>query len=214
MSNNMTEDTSSTANPKRLGYVGKTPGGTKRDSNAWFTPPRYLDAVRLALGGSINLDPFSSTEANSKVEAEQFFTEEDDAFSRDWSVQSDGNVFDAKAGNKRTVFMNPPYSGKLCSEAVTRFLDEYKSGSFTHGIFLVNNATETKWFQRALVECSAVCFTGHRISFWNADGKAQSGNTRGQAFLYFGDDIEAFKTAFTTGTEELPAIGVVLVPNS
>jgi phage N-6-adenine-methyltransferase len=184
------------ADPKKLGYVGKTPGTSSRDSNAWFTPPKYLDAVRAALGGAIHLDPFSSDEANKKVQAEQFFTATDDAFSQDWSVQKDGSSYARKAGARRAVFMNPPYSGKLCSQAVTRFLDEFAAGSFSEGIILVNNATETKWFQRALQECAAVCFTGHRISFWNADGKAQSGNTRGQAFLYFWGECRRLSEQF------------------
>lgn len=184
-------ETPSRADAAKLGYVGSTPG-SKRDSNSWFTPKQYLDAARLALGGDINLDPFSSATANKVVRADQYFTEENDAFTQDWATDARGNQ-----PSIRTVFMNPPYSGKLCSEAVTKFIDEYQAGSFTHGIFLVNNSTETKWFQRALSSANAVCFTNHRISFWNADGKAQSGNTRGQAFFYFGDNSELFLESFS-----------------
>lgn len=170
----------SSADPKKLGYVGSTPGS--RDSNAWFTPSKYIESVRVGLGGEITLDPFSSKEANQVVKAKKFYTEEDDAFIQSWETN--------------TVFMNPPYSGKLCSEAVSKFIDEYEKKSFSSGIFLVNNATETKWFQRAFGAASAVCFTNHRISFWNADGKAMSGNTRGQAFFYFGKDTKKFMEEF------------------
>ena len=45
-----------------LAYTGSKPG-TKRDSNAWFTPAKYIDSVRAVLG-TIELDPFSSIEAN------------------------------------------------------------------------------------------------------------------------------------------------------
>ncbi len=182
-----------TASAKKLGYVGRTPG-TERDSNAWFTPSNYIEAVRSALGGVIHLDPFSSTAANAVVKAEQFYTEDDDAFAQDWNL--DANGVKRASGQERTVFMNPPYSGKLCSEAVNMFIDEWNKGSFTQGVFLVNNATETKWFQRAFYNATAVCFTNHRISFWNADGKKMSGNTRGQAFFYFGKDTSEFKEAF------------------
>ena len=189
------------ANAKKLGYVGRTPG-TERDSNAWFTPSDYIEASRAALGGTIHLDPFSSKEANKVVKAVQFYTEEDDAFSQDWSLDKDGNK--VGSDSERTLFMNPPYSGKLCSEAVGRFLDEWEKSSFTQGVFLVNNATETKWFQRALKLANAVCFTNHRISFWNADGKKMSGNTRGQAFFYFGKDISNFEKAFKEYGTVLP----------
>jgi phage N-6-adenine-methyltransferase len=170
----------SAADPKKLGYVGSAPGS--RDSNAWFTPEKYLESTRIVLGGKISLDPFSSKKANKVVKADRFYTEIDNAFVKSWSAES--------------IFMNPPYSGKLCSEAVTKFLDEYKNKSFESGIFLVNNSTETKWFQRALGEANAVCFTNHRISFWNADGKAMSGNTRGQAFFYFGKNTAKFLEEF------------------
>lgn len=178
------------ASAQNLGYVGRTPG-TPRDSNAWFTPEKYLNAVRSALGGTITLDPFSSSAANTAVKAEEFYDEADNAFDQDWSKNQNG-----RNSSPRTVFMNPPYSGKLCSLAVSRFLDEYEKGSFTAGIFLVNNSTETKWFQRALKTATAICFTDHRISFWNVDGKAMSGNTRGQAFFYFGKNPQKFIKAF------------------
>ena len=73
---------------------------------------------------------------------------------------------------------------------------EYKQ-SFGEGVVLVNNATETRWFQLMLREATAVMLTDHRISFWNADGKAVSGNTRGQAFFYFGDNPEKFLVEFS-----------------
>lgn len=180
----------SRADKKKLGYVGSTPGSKAgRDSNAWFTPTRYIDAAREALGGVIDLDPFSDTKANEKINARKFFSEHDDAFIQDWSLGQ-------QKPNKLTVWMNPPYSGALCSAAVSMFIDEYEKGSFAEGIFLVNNATETKWFQRAFTVASAVVFTNHRISFWNIDGKAVSGNTRGQAFFYFGKNPKQFIKAF------------------
>ena len=171
------------ASKHKLGYVGSKPGS--RDSNAWFTPDVYLNAARSALGGSIDLDPFSSEIANTRVRAKVFFTEQTDAFKQDWS-----------AVKAKTCFMNPPYSASLARDAVLRFVAEYQRGAFAAGIVLVNNATETKWFQLMLREAAAVCFTDHRIAFWNADDKAVSGNTRGQAFLYFGENPGAFAAEF------------------
>lgn len=170
------------ANPARLGYVGIPPGKT-RNSNDWYTPEKYLVAAKKVLAG-FDLDPFSSPSANKLVKAKKFYTESDDAFKQSWASTS--------------VWMNPPYSGSLVAQATGKFMDEFKAGTFPSGIFLVNNATETKWFQRALTEATAVCFTDHRISFWNADGKAISGNTRGQAFFLFGaEHLDKFKAEFT-----------------
>jgi phage N-6-adenine-methyltransferase len=175
------------ADPSRLAYAARG-----RDSNAWFTPAKYVNAARAVLDG-IDLDPFSSEEANRVVKAKRFYSEKDDAFRKPWKA--------------RALWMNPPYAGAACKAAVLRFLEEWRSDSFQEAVFLVNNATETQWFQKALKAADAVCLTDHRIAFWNADGKAVSGNTRGQAFFYFGPNAQHFARAFA-------AFGAVILGRS
>lgn len=62
------EGITSTADPKRLGYVGSTPSTVPRDDASWFTPAYVLDAARTVLR-TIDFDPFSSREANKTVRA-------------------------------------------------------------------------------------------------------------------------------------------------
>lgn len=162
----------------KLGYIGKKPG--TRQSNDWYTPDEYIDAVRSVLG-KIDLDPFSSESANKRVKATTIFTKDNTSLDKQW-------------GCKQT-FMNPPYSGQLCKQAVAKFIEQYEKYNF-EGIILVNNATDTKWFNYLLDKCSSICFTRGRISFWNSDGKNISGNTRGQAFFYFGRHTDKFKDVF------------------
>ncbi|MEK7802460.1 MAG: DNA N-6-adenine-methyltransferase [Pseudomonadota bacterium] len=184
----------SKADPLRLGYIGRVPtADNKRDSDAWFTPPIYIDSVRAVMK-RIDLDPFSSAIANKIVCADNFFSEKKSAFEHDWKIK-----------RSTKVFMNPPYSAGLCGRAINRFLEQYQQKNFTEGIVLVNNATDTKWFNNLAKQCNAICFTDHRISFWNADHKRVSGNTRGQAFFYFGKNIEKFKEIFLSH-------GFILVP--
>ena len=166
------------ANASKLGYVGRVPG--TRDSDAWFTPPRYIALIRRALGG-IELDPFSSDAANAVVGADRYFTLERSAFDHEWDAA--------------TVFMNPPYGVGVIGKAVARFLEQRDRYDFS-GVVLVNNATETKWFHALLSSAAALCLVRGRISFWNADGMARSGNTRGQIFLYFGDNPDGFCDLF------------------
>ena len=69
-----------------------------------------------------------------------------------------------------SVFMNPPYTAPSCY-MVNTFVDKFFDEEFMAGIVLVNNATETHWFcSAASARPTQVCFTDHRISFWNADG--------------------------------------------
>ena len=174
------------ADARKLAYVGSISGPKERDSSAWFTPEKYVASVRQALGGFISLDPFSSEVANKVVDADVFYTVDDDAFTKDWAA-------DAALG---TVFMNPPYGPPICAKAIDKFVSEFEAGAFSAGIMLVNNCTETKWFHAAAASSNALCLTHHRIAFWNSDGKAQKGNTRGQVFFYFGQDVDLFATAF------------------
>lgn len=167
------------ADVSRLGYVGRQPG--KRDSDSWFTPSQYVEAARSVLG-RIDLDPFSSAEANLTVGARHYFTEADDAFTKVWA-----------AG---TVWMNPPY-GRAFRASIEKFVNEFTSGHFRAGIVLCNNATETRAGQLLFKTASAVAFPDHRISFTNVDGKKVSGNTRGQMFAYFGPKVALFRKVFS-----------------
>jgi len=172
----------SLADVSKMAYVGSQP--ESRDSNAWYTPAWYVELARAVLGG-IGLDPFSSSKANEVVKADRYYDEQIDAFTQDWRVKEGG------------VFMNPPYSSPICGKACSFFVRRYKEHRFKQGIVLVNNATETRWGQSLLYEATAVSFPKGRIAFWNEDGKAVSGNTRGQMFVYFGPDRRGFMRAFS-----------------
>jgi phage N-6-adenine-methyltransferase len=169
-------------------YVGSLGRKDDLDSNSWYTPKEYVEASRRVLRG-IGMDPFGSELSNKTVIADNYITEEMDAFKTDW------------ASRRGTVFMNPPYSRGLCGLAANRFLEQFAGKRFARGIILVNNATDTKWFQPLLKSAAAVCFTDHRISFISPDGKKVSGNTRGQAFFLFESNarsksVERFKEEF------------------
>ena len=142
-------------------------------SDAWFTPKFYVELVRSALGGSIDFDPFSNDIAQKTVKAREFYIETD-ALVTPWPECNN-------------VFMKPPYSRGLTARAIDAFIENFDDGKFKRGILLVNNATDTRWWKRLAWHegLSAFCFTRGRIAFENADGKAISGNTRGQAFILF-----------------------------
>ena len=160
------------ADANKLAYIGSIPG--VRDSDSWFTPAVYLDSARDALGCvNFDFDPFSSAEANEQVRAKKYFTIDDDALNTEWPYS-------------RNVWINPPYGQGICGAAIRRVCDQFEKGRFLHGVVLVNNATDTKWFHQLSGVASHIVFTDHRISFWNADGKHQSGNTRGQCFFVLG----------------------------
>lgn len=172
------------ADPANLGYVGKTPG-TGRNSDDWHTPKEYTDAACRVMGG-VDLDPFSSEQANGHIAAVHIFTEADNALEQEWGSPT-----------TRTVWMNPPYSSGMATKAVDKFIEQYDKGAFDQAVVLMNSSTDTLWFHRLAGAANAVCFTKGRISFQDAGGKKSSGNTKGQVFFYFGDNVDKFHRIFS-----------------
>jgi len=146
--------------------------------NEWYTPPEYIEAVRDVLG-EIDLDPASTKEANSVVAAKRFFDKKADGLSREWGG---------------SVFMNPPYAQPLITDFCRKFLEELSAGRVSRGIVLVNNATETEWFQGLANMAAAICFPRGRVRFWSH--QRESAPLQGQAFIYFGGARERFRKVF------------------
>lgn len=147
----------------------------------WYTPPAYLDAAREVMG-SIDLDPATSEIAQRAVKAEHFFTAEDDGLAHAW------------VGN---VWMNPPYAAGLVDKFAAK-LCEHFGGSVDQAVVLVNNATDTAWFQLLAKHASAICFPAGRIRFIDEEGKPGGAPLQGQAVLYFGDRTDAFVQRFAS----------------
>ena len=150
-------------------------------NNEWYTPGRFVEAARLVMG-SIDTDPASSEIANLTVKATNIFTAEDDGRTQVW------------AGN---VWMNPPYAQPLMGDFAEAVSSKYESGEINQACILVNNGTETQWFQRLLSASSAVCFPKSRIKFLDPDGNASGAPLQGQAIVYMGVNTEGFKESFS-----------------
>jgi ParB family chromosome partitioning protein len=147
--------------------------------NEWYTPAEYIEMARKVLG-VIDLDPASSHLANRVVKAERFFSAETDGLAQEWR----GNVW-----------MNPPYAQPLISQFADKLVDEYEAGNVASAIVLTNDSTDTGWFHRLAKSSSAICFIRGRIRFISVEGEKGT-PTQGQAFFYFGQDIDIFADAF------------------
>ena len=148
-------------------------------NNEWYTPSVFVEAARDVLGG-FDLDPASSEIANATVRASRIFTQDDNGLEQEWPVGR--------------IWMNPPYAQPLMRQFADKFVRAVSEGS--EGIVLVNNATETVWFQGLAGVCSAICFPQKRIRFHNPEGNLKGSPLQGQAILYFGGNSLKFSNRF------------------
>lgn len=145
----------------------------------WYTPAEYI-AAAVAVMGPIDLDPASVAEANQVVGAAQFYTAEEDGLTRPW---------------RGAVWLNPPYAQPACARFCARLAREWDAGALAAACLLVNNATETAWFQQAAGRAAALCFPLGRVRFWHPDREAAP--LQGQAVAYFGPAADRFRAEFT-----------------
>ena len=148
----------------------------------WYTPIEIIEAAREVMG-IIDLDPASCVMANEVVKAEKFYTEEDDGLKQEWSGK---------------VWMNPPYNQPLLTFFCEKLANSYKDGFVTEAIVLVNNPTDTKWFQNLANDSTAICLTAGRVKYWKPDKTTASHPLQGQAIFYLGNNPEKFADTFSS----------------
>ena len=146
-------------------------------NNEWYTPAEFIEAARSAMG-SIDLDPASNDIAQQVVKAKTYYTAETNGLDKVWT----GNVW-----------MNPPYASDLIGKFIDKMASERKN--YRQAVVLVNNATETEWFNKLISVASAVCFPKSRVKFYMPDGKTGA-PLQGQAVLYIGEDTSKFLESF------------------
>lgn len=154
------------------------------ESVEWYTPAKYIEAAREALGGAIDLDPASNKLANRTVKATKIYTAEQDGLEQDWHGR---------------VFVNPPYGksaeyGSLASAFCNKAMAEYESGNVSACIILVNSSHSQNW--QAPLYDYVVCFVDHRIQFVSGDGEENKNPTFQNIFVYLGKEEQRFIEAF------------------
>jgi hypothetical protein len=149
--------------------------------NEWFTPSEYIEAARLVLE-EIDLDPATHPIAQETIGATEFFTRADDGLKQEWHGR---------------VWLNPPYARGEIGPFIDKLIEEIEAGHVSAAVLLTHSYTDTEWFHKAATRISALCFTKGRVKFIDDAGDVCA-PTQGQAFFYYGQDIEEFAEVFGT----------------
>ena len=149
-----------------------------------YTPLDIIEDVRhFAQTRSIDLDVASCAEANERVRAGRYFTQDNDALKQGWLAD--------------TIWCNPPYEG-LSKHFVDKLLDD--GTHFDEAFLLINGDVSTRAFQRAMRECVACVLFSPRLAFTWPGGVTKRGNSSTNAMFYFnvwGERQQAFSEAFS-----------------
>ena len=134
--------------PVVMGGTARHRDGAHR-GNAWLTPAWFVEEIRAAFGGRIDLDP--CTEPTNPTGARRFFTAEDDGLRRAW---------------KGRVFVNPPYSPS--EPWIDKAIASAKAGARIYMLLPVR--TDAAYHHRLLAAATDVLFLRGRLKFVPADG--------------------------------------------
>lgn len=91
-----------------------------KKTSRWGTQASYIEMSRAALEGVIELDPMSEPFFQKTVQAERFFTEKDDCFTKQWIC--------------KTMLLNP--AGGLVVRAWNYLVDQYLRGNTKKAVWV------------------------------------------------------------------------------
>jgi ParB family chromosome partitioning protein len=151
-------------------------------NNEWYTPPDLVEAARSFMG-AFDCDPASSAIANRTIQADRFYTVEDDGLRQPtWGGR---------------VWMNPPYAQPLITSFSADLARRYRAGEVHEACVLVNNATETGWFHALMSEAAAVCLIRGRVRFMDPAGQPSGAPLQAQVVMYLGPSGNSFTAAYS-----------------
>ena len=165
---------------QQRGYI---PCPTTQGDDEWYTPGHVIEVARETMNG-IDLDPASSPEANTLVQAKRFFTKEDNGMLHQWAGR---------------VFLNPPFTGTTeynnKKAFIAKLAQHYAQGEITQACLVCPIDFSPSWGQPIRDHATAICPSIGHYKYWKpADWNAKPQGL-GSMLAYFGQNIDAFATA-------------------
>lgn len=159
-------------------------------SQSWCTPPKYVDAVTEALGGTVGLDPCSNK--HSVVKATRAYSFPDDGLVLPWDAA--------------TIYVNPPYGKdhevnahlKRCTTIADWLRRCADAARESEVIALVPVAPNTRHWKDSVWPCAtAIAFLyDTRLRFLVDGSTSNKGAPMACCTVYWGKHLARFSNAF------------------
>ena len=151
--------------------------------DSWLSCPKVvLPLVRKTFNGIIEFDPASNRVAQHYVQAKHYAIAPFDFDQARVGVPDGVCHIDGLSTQwrGRTVFCNPPYSAGAIDKFSEKGILEWNESArrewqdpIEQMVFLVNSATDARWYHNLLNNCSVALLWRGRIKFWKIfDGEA------------------------------------------
>ena len=156
-------------------------------SQHWCTPQKYVDAVKKAFGGKIDLDPCSNKHSIVKAIVE-YQLPKHDGLKESW--------------NYPTIYVNPPYGNdKRHGTTIKNWLERCAQAHEEYNaevLALVPVATNTgHWKKSIFGRARAVCFLyDTRLKFLENGKDGGKGAPMACAMIYWGRKFRKFNDVF------------------
>jgi phage N-6-adenine-methyltransferase len=153
-------------------------------SDCWGTPPEIIEIARHSMGG-IDLDPCSSPAFNRIVQANRYYTIEQDGLSLPWAGR---------------VWLNPPYSN--VAPWADKIIRTVEDGDVSAACVLTYAKTETIWWQSLYDAAASVWLPRGRLKHIDAatgmprrGSNSTSGRFGSSLFILVNDKMEFFRSS-------------------
>jgi phage N-6-adenine-methyltransferase len=133
------------------------------NTDEWWTPKYIFDVI----GIEFDLDPCMPEEKIDYIPCKKSYDYVDDGLNKEWFGK---------------IWLNPPY-GRETGTWVEKLADH------GNGIALVFARTDVKWWHKAVVKATAICFIKGRITFVPGIGQKVTSNSGAPSVLVaYGDE--------------------------
>lgn len=143
----------------------------------YYTPQTIISKLTTDFKNRPFLDLCSSSEANERIKAAQFFTD---------YTKANCTSVDAQV---EAVFANPPYERGFLDNFVPFFFNLVEELDVPY-VLLVNSSTSSKWYQLCHLKADRAVICAKRIGFYDSELQKEVSKNRYDQTIFVGGGLD------------------------